>query len=64
MRQLPKQTVSFKERLSKQAALWREQAKALPPGPEREELLQKAQQTSVAAALNEWFTSPGLQQPK
>ena len=53
--------LSFKERLSMQAALWREQAKALPPGPEREELLQKAGQTSVAAALNEWLTSPGLQ---
>ena len=59
-----KEILSLKERLSKQAALWREQAKALPPGYGREELLRKAQQTSVAAALNEWLTSPSLQQPK
>ena len=58
-----KEILSLKERLSKQAELWREQAKALPPGYGREELVRKAQQTSVAAALNEWLTSPSLQKP-
>jgi hypothetical protein len=58
-----KEILSSKERLSKQAALWREQAKALPPGYGREELLRKARQTSVVAALNEWLTSPSLQKP-
>jgi hypothetical protein len=48
----------LKKRLSIQATRWREQARTLPPGPDREELLRKAQQTSVAAALNEWLACP------
>jgi hypothetical protein len=52
------------KKLSMQAARWREQARTLPPGPEREELLRKAQQTSVVAALDEWLASPGRQATK
>jgi hypothetical protein len=53
-----------KARLSKQAARWREQANALPPGPAREVLLSKAKQTGVASDLDEWLASPGRQPPK
>jgi hypothetical protein len=49
-----KQVTSSKERLVKEAAQLREQAKALPPGPPRDELLRKAQQTDVAAYLDDW----------
>jgi hypothetical protein len=42
----------------------REQAKALPPGIERDELIRKARQAETASHLNEWLTSPGLQPPK
>lgn len=59
-----KQILSFKERLSKEAARWREQAQALPPGFRREQLLRKAGQTDVALHLDEWLTSPGLRPPR
>jgi hypothetical protein len=63
--------MSLKERLSMQAARWREQvarwrkqAAALPDGPEREELLQKARQADLGDRLDGWLTSRGLQPPK
>jgi hypothetical protein len=59
-----KQIRSLRERLSEQAALWREQAKALPVGDERQELLRKARQTDVAAHLDDWLTSPGASATK
>jgi len=59
-----KQINLLRERLSEQAALWCEQAKALPAGYARQELLRKARQTDVTAHLDEWLRSPGLQPPK
>jgi len=56
--------IRLRERLSEQAALWREQAKALPASYARQELLRKARQTDVTAHLDEWLRSPGLQPPK
>jgi len=55
---------SFGERLAEVAQRLREQAKALPPGIERDELIRKARQAETASHLNEWLTSPGLQPPK
>jgi hypothetical protein len=63
-RRRDKQTVSFEERLAQEAYRFREQAKTLPPGAEREELIRKARQAETASHLNEWLTSPGLQPPK
>lgn len=59
-----KHETSFGERLATQAGQLRDQAKTLPPGAEREELLRKARQTETAAHMNEWLNSPGLQPPK
>jgi hypothetical protein len=59
-----KHKLSFEERLANQARQLREQAKTLPPGVEREELLRKARQTETASHMNEWLSSPGLQPPK
>lgn len=42
----------------------REQARQLPPGPERQELERKAQQADTAAHIEGWLQSPGLQPPK
>ncbi len=41
-----------------------DQAKILPPGAEREELLRKARQTETASHMSEWLSSPGFQPPK
>ncbi|WP_247988323.1 hypothetical protein [Bradyrhizobium sp. 186] len=58
-----KQTVSLEERLSEEAKRLREQAKVLPHGPQREDLLRKARQAETGSHLSEWLTSPGLKPP-
>jgi len=63
-RRRSKQTVPFPERLAEWAEQVREQAKQLPPGTERENLLRKAGQADTASHVDEWVNSPGLQPPK
>jgi hypothetical protein len=59
-----KQTSSLEERLAEAARLLRAKARLLPPGPEREVLLRKAQQDEAASHMSEWLNSPGLQPPR
>jgi len=59
-----KHEASFEERLAKQTRRLREQAKTLPLGAERDELIRKARQAETASHMNEWLKSPGLQPPK
>jgi hypothetical protein len=59
-----KQTQSLEERLVGEATRWREQAKSLPPGADRETLIRKARQAETASRMSEWLASPGLQAPK
>jgi hypothetical protein len=59
-----KQTVPLNERLTVWAKEVMAKALALPPGPERDELLKKAREAEIAAHLNDWAHSPGLQPPK
>ncbi|MCA6121250.1 hypothetical protein J6500_04920 [Bradyrhizobium sp. WSM 1704] len=58
-----KQTETLQERLAKFAADSLEQAKNLPAGPEREELLKKARRADTAAHIDQWAASSGLQPP-
>jgi hypothetical protein len=55
-----KHTISFDERLADQARRLRKQAKTLPPGGVRDDLIRRARQTETASRINEWLTSPGL----
>ena len=59
-----KQNLSLRERLASWANEVRKRARTLPPGPVRDALLTKASQADVAAHLDEWANSPGLQPPK
>jgi hypothetical protein len=59
-----KQTQSLEGRLSDQAKRLRAEAKLLPPGAVRDELIRKARQAETGSRINEWLTSPGLQPPK
>ena len=59
-----KQTLSLEARLSEEAKRLREEAKLLPPGALREELIRKARHAETAAHMNEWLTSPGLRPPE
>ena len=42
----------------------REEARGIPPGIKREQLLRRARRAETASQINEWLTSPGLQPPK
>ncbi|WFU37447.1 hypothetical protein QA640_23490 [Bradyrhizobium sp. CB82] len=59
-----KQTQSLEERLSEQAKRLRSEAKLLPPGAARDEMIRKARQAETASHMNEWLTSPGLRPPQ
>jgi hypothetical protein len=57
-------TKSLETRLAEEAKRLREEAKLLPPGAPREELLRKARQCETGSHVSEWLASPGLQPPK
>lgn len=59
-----KQTTGLDQRLADQAKRLREEAKGMTPGIERDRLIRGARQAEVAARMNEWLSSPGLQPPK
>ncbi|MHC2279980.1 hypothetical protein ACVME8_006623 [Bradyrhizobium diazoefficiens] len=59
-----KQMVSLEERLAEEAEHLREEAKSLPPGIEREQILRKARQAETGAHISEWLSSPGLAPPE
>jgi hypothetical protein len=58
-----KQLPSLEARLAEEAKRLREEAKLLPPGALREELIRRARHAETASRVNEWLTSPGLRPP-
>jgi hypothetical protein len=56
--------LSLQERLRQFALRAREKAARLPPGSERDRLIETAVANEAAAAIDRWLTSPGLQTPK
>jgi hypothetical protein len=59
-----KRAQSLEARLSEEAKRLRAEAKLLPPGVQREEMIRKARQAEIASHMNEWLTSPGLRPPE
>jgi hypothetical protein len=59
----PGQSLTFEYRLAQEAINLRLQAKGMPVGVRRTELLRKARQIDVAGEINNWLSSPGLQPP-
>jgi hypothetical protein len=57
-------TLSFQERLRFYADQARSAAHGLPPGAERDRLVQKALESEAAANIDRWLSSSGLQRPK
>jgi hypothetical protein len=57
------QIMSLEQRLSAEARRLREQAKSLPHGAHKEQLLRKARQAETGAHISEWRSSPGLKAP-
>ena len=62
-RRILEKSLTFEYRLAQEATILRQQARGMPFGIRRTELLQKAQQIDVAGEVNKWLTSPGLQPP-
>jgi hypothetical protein len=58
------QTQSLEARLSEEAKRLRAEAKLLPPGAVRDEMIRRARRAEIAAHINEWITSPGLRPPE
>jgi len=58
-----KQTESLEERLAAEAKRLREEAKLLPRGPARQQVLRKARQAETGSHMSEWLRSPGLRPP-
>jgi hypothetical protein len=56
--------LSLQERLRQIALRAREEATSLPPGSERDRLIETAVANEAAAAIDRWLSSPGLQSPK
>lgn len=59
-----KQTRSLEERLAEEAKRLREEAKLLPPGSDRENMLRKARQAETGSHVSEWLRSPELKPPR
>ena len=58
-----KQSDQLEERLAKEATRLREEARALPPGADRDELIRLARQAETGSHMSEWLRSPGLKAP-
>jgi hypothetical protein len=58
------QKKSLEKRLAERAQRFKQQAKTLPAGRDREIRLRRARQAETAAQINDWLTSLGLQPPK
>ena len=56
-------TLTFPDRLAKEAERFRQEAESKPPGQERDDLLRKAHQAETAAQIDQWVSSPGLKSP-
>jgi hypothetical protein len=63
-RRKEKQTPPLDERLAETARQLRDEAAALPPGKQREEIERKRRQAEIAANIAKWVSSPGLQPSK
>jgi hypothetical protein len=59
-----RKVASFEERLAAETQRLKTQAKASPPGTQREGLLRKARQAETASHISQWLNSPGLASPK
>ena len=63
-RQRVKQVHSLQDRLASFAEDAREKASLLPPGAEKDAMLEKARQAEAALRFDNWANSSGLQPPK
>ena len=51
-------------RLAQEAKRLRAEAKLLPAGAKRDDLIRKARQAEIGSHVSEWLSSPGLRPPE
>jgi hypothetical protein len=54
----------LEERLAEEAKRLRAEAKLLPPGARRENLIRRARQAETGSRISEWLSSPRLKAPE
>jgi len=54
----------FQDRLLLEVSRLKEEAKALPPGRDRDAMIRRVRQAETASHMDEWLSSPGLQSPR
>ena len=59
-----KELASFEDRVTAFGKQALQDAEALPPGPERDEMLRKAKKAQAAKEMDAWANSPGLRPPR
>ena len=57
-------SLTFPDKIAREAKCFRQQAETKPHGTEREALLNKARQADTAAKIDKWISSPGLRSPR
>lgn len=62
-RHVSKPTQTLRQRLTDDIGRLRDEARSLPPGLRRENLLRRAQQDETAIQIDAWLSSPGLRAP-
>ncbi|THD70779.1 MAG: hypothetical protein E7813_07115 [Bradyrhizobium sp.] len=58
------QTRSLEERLAEEAKRLRAEAKLLPHGAKRDELIRRARQAETGSHMSAWLRSPELRPPE
>lgn len=58
------QTSSLAERLMENVEHLKKQLSVLPPGPAREQIVQRIRQSETASHIDDWLKSSGLRPPK
>jgi len=55
--------LTLQDRLALHALRLKEEAQALRPGPERDEMMRRAGHAETVSHLEDWLGSPGLRAP-
>jgi hypothetical protein len=63
-RRIVPQTSPLEIRLAEEAKRLRVEARSLPPGAERDEMIRRARQAETGSHMSEWLRSPGLLPPE
>jgi hypothetical protein len=62
--QVSQPKLPLQDRMALHALRLKEEAQALRPGPERDDLIRRARHAETASHVDDWLSSPGLRPPR